>query len=173
MSIFSKKEASSKIAKKISDLQAQLSTMEAQVSSKETEVEKAIDSGGNTDKLFEQISQLQGNVAARRLILTKMETELGAALAQEDQAVRLAELDQFGKLVEKNISGLERSLADILDAAEVFLDKEGAFRRQYSQFFAIPGPAGINFAILPRYDVGFIAQALTIKPVWVNNSVRQ
>ncbi len=164
MGIFTKKDSSLGIGKKITGLQAQLKSVEAQLSEKETEIEVAIVGHKDTDKLFELTGVLRGNIESRRIILGRVEAEYSDAVDREEHERKTAEFDQFGKLVEKNIEALENTLRDFVAGAKALLEKEGAFRRQYSQFFAIPGPAGINFAILPRYDIGFIAQALTIKP---------
>ncbi len=171
MGIFTKNESSVKIQKKINALRGQLNTVEIQVSAKEAEIEKAVSTGSVPDKLFTEAGNLKARADAVRTVLSKIEIEHATALEREEHERKTAEFDQFGRLVEKNIAGLESSLADISDAAAAFLEKETAFNVQYRQLFEIPSPAGLDFRLLPNMDIGFVVQALATRPP-VNTAAR-
>ena len=161
--IFQKTITSAKILRKIESVQAQLRGIEKQVASKGAQIEKAVADGEIPDKLFTEAANFKIKQDIAKGVLSKMQAEYEAAQTREEHAVKMAELDRFQKLVEKSIAGLESKLEEFVEAAEDLLKKEGAFRKQYSQLFSIPGPAGIDFRSLPRFDSGFISQAITYK----------
>ncbi len=163
MTIFSKKEASSKIAKKISDLQAQLSTMEAQVSSKETEIEKAVSVGSVPDRLFAEAGNLKAKADTARAVLSKIEIEHATALEREDQTVRLAELARFEGLLKKGFSSLDSKFKDFVAAGKELLEKEALLGSEYRKLFAISAPPGVDFGGLLPVDFARIIWAMTTK----------
>ncbi|MBW8003118.1 MAG: hypothetical protein FVQ80_14045 [Planctomycetes bacterium] len=130
MSIF-KKGKSTVVLKKITGLQQQLKVIEKQAVDKELQIEEAVSNGSSTDKLFEQVGQLRGNIEARRSILAKMEAELRAALAQEDRVVRLAELARFEGQLEKGFSSLDSKFKDFVAAGKELLEKEALLGSEY------------------------------------------
>ncbi len=163
MSIPKKSDSSSRIGKKVADLKQQLSNAEAQLQEKESKIESTVAADGNADKLFDQAGILRGNIESRRAILERVQAEYSVAVAREAREAKTAELDRFEKLLEKDMAGLETSLKDFTDAVEGLVEKEGAFEKQYSQLFSIPGPAGVNFRLLPNVDIGFITQAISVR----------
>ncbi len=163
MSIFQKSVPSVKISKKIDNLQAQLRGIENQGASKGIQIEKAVAEGEIPDKLFTEAANLKIKEDVAKGVLSKMQGEYEAAQTREERKVKAAELDQFQKAVDKGIAGLEKNLEEFVEAAEGLVAKEGAFRKQYAQLFTIPGPAGVDFRLLPHFDAGFITVATTYK----------
>ena len=162
MSIF-KKDSSSRIGKKVADFKAQLLRVEGQLHAQEEKIEAAVAAGNDPDKLFIEAGVIRGNIESRRTILERVEMEYNDAAAVEERAAKTAELDRFGKVVEKGIAGIEKSLEDFVLTAEGFLIKENKLNNELNQLFSIPGPAGINFAMLPHFDIGFITQGPTVR----------
>ncbi len=163
MGIFKNKGTSEAIQKGVAKLKGQLKNMEGQLGPKEDKIEAAMIAGDDVSKLFDECGTLRGSIESRKVILARMEQEYARALQREGAAVKRAELSRFEKALEKDVADLENLLEVFATAAIDLVRMEGDFEQQYRELLQIPGPAGVDFGMLPRPDSGFILNAISVR----------